>query len=581
MKPLYAVIPVIIGTVYLLAAALIVILSGGATLGSGNLSISINSLRSPISVFWALFMISAYLLLTKKSESATDPADCQQKTDRKAVHRMELFILILIFAAALAVRVYKITLPPLDFHPTRQYNNAIIARQLYCNTLKSPDDRWKHGFYNVGELFLEPPVSEMTAVIGYNVLGYESLILPRLISSLFWLAGGAALYSAMRRLSGRYGAFFCTLLFLFLPYAIASSRCFMPDPLMVSALCFYILAIVRYADRPSIGNLVLSIATAAFTVFLKGMSVFIILGGAFALLLYRALTEQRWKENAVTALIFLAATALPVSLYAHFFLGSEFKGRLFGRFLPNLTFTLFPYTGWINMVDSVLGIVFMVMALSALWLFNGAQRALLSGMLLGYLLFSLIFNYHCATHDYYHMPLIPLAAMLGGAFIARVTAAVELENGKITRVMVIFLTGILMLAFIAEGTSKITRRDCDRQISPAREMGNAVGHSRNTILLAPYYGDLIKYYGWVEGTPWPDSRDLHYWELEGRKLRDSRELLERWIEDRNFRYFIVADMKEFRKQIELAVFLESTYPVIWKSDEGVIYDLSEKKPGSS
>lgn len=582
MKPRYALIPVIIGAVYLLAAALIVIFSGGATLSSGNLSISIHSLRSPISVFWALFIISAVLLSIKKSESTPDSAEHQQKTDQRALQRIELIVLILLFTAALAVRVYKITLPPLDFHPTRQYNNAIIARQLYCNTLQGPDDRWKHGFYNVGELFLEPPVSEMTAVLGYLVLGYESLIVPRLLSSLCWLAGGIALYCAMRRLSGRQGAFFGTLLFLFLPYAIASSRCFMPDPIMVSALCFYILAIVRYADRPSIGNLIFSIVAAAFTIFLKGMSVFIIFGGAFALLLYRAVTERRWKENITTGLIFLAATAIPVSLYAHFFLGREFKGRLFGRFLPNLTFTLFPYIGWLNMVDSALGIVFLAMALCALRLFNGAQRALLSGMMLGYLLFSLIFNYHCATHDYYHMPLIPLAAILGGAFIARVIAAVEVEAGKnITRVMVFCLTGILMLAFIAEGASKITRQECDAQISLAREMGSAVGHSRNTILLAPYYGDLIKYYGWVEGTPWPDSRDLQYWEWEGRKLRDSRELLKKWIENRHFRYFMVADMKEFRKQSELAAFLESTCPVIWKSDEGVIYDLSEKKPGNS
>ncbi|MGV8123370.1 MAG: hypothetical protein AB2L14_26760 [Candidatus Xenobiia bacterium LiM19] len=180
------------------------------------------------------------------------------------------------------------------------------------------------------------------------------------------------------------------------------------------------------------------------------------------------------------------------------------------------------------------------------------------------------------------MPLIPLAAILGGAFIARVIAAVEVKAGrKASRAMMLCLTGILMLAFVVEGSSKITRDQCDAQISLATEMGSAVGHSRNTILLAPYYGDLIKYYGWVEGTPWPDSRDLQYWEWEGRKLRDSRELLKRWTENRHFRYFVVADMKEFRKQSELAAFLESTYTAIWKSDEGVIYDLSEKKPGNS
>ena len=141
------------------------------------------------------------------------------------------------------------------------------------------------------------------------------------------------------------------------------------------------------------------------------------------------------------------------------------------------------------------------------------------------------------------------------------------------------MTGILLLAFITEGAPRITAQDCAGQISLAEEMGRAVNHSRNTILLAPYYGDLIKYYGWVEGCPWPDSRDLQYWEWEGEKLKDPRELLQRWIERRHVKYFIATDVKELEKQHELVEFMDSSYRALLKRDDAVIYDLSQSREG--
>jgi 4-amino-4-deoxy-L-arabinose transferase-like glycosyltransferase len=577
MKPRYALIPVTAGALFLLAATLFIIVSGGSTVKAGGLSISIHSLRAPVSIFWAFFMISAFILLAWEKKS---PAESRKYEDREPLQRLELILLILLFIAGFAVRLYKITMPPLDFHPTRQYNNAIIARQLYCNTLKAPEDRWKHGFYNVDDLFLEPPVSEMTAVLAYRIAGCENLALPRIISSIFWLAGAAALYCALRRISGRTGAFFGAFLFLFMPFSIASSRCFMPDPLMVSALCFYILAIFRYIEKPSAGNLALSLVTAAIAVFLKGMSVFIVIGGAGMMLLYRALTERRWKEGVFTFALFLAMTSIPVSLYAALFLGGRFGGRLFGRFLPSLTFTLIPYAGWLNMLDIALGVVFVAMALLALATVRGAVRFALAGMLIGYAAFALVFNFHCATHDYYHMPLIPVVCVLAGAFIGRTVSLFEAYAGtRASAVITACMTGILLLAFVTEGAPRISAQECVSQISLAEEMGCAVNHSRNTILLAPYYGDLIKYYGWVEGSPWPDSRDLQYWEWEGEKLKDPRELLLRWIERRHVKYFIATDVKELEKQHELAEFMDSNYKALLKRDDAVIYDLSQSSQG--
>src|SRR5512145_2485451 len=51
--------------------------------------------------------------------------------------------LVLLFTAALAIRLYDLTDLPLDFHPTRQLLSAIKARGLYYETQPDGIPTWK------------------------------------------------------------------------------------------------------------------------------------------------------------------------------------------------------------------------------------------------------------------------------------------------------------------------------------------------------------------------------------------------------------------------------------------------------
>ena len=48
-----------------------------------------------------------------------------------------LFLISILFIAAFGMRVYHINEPPLDFHPTRQYRSAIIARSYFFERSQS------------------------------------------------------------------------------------------------------------------------------------------------------------------------------------------------------------------------------------------------------------------------------------------------------------------------------------------------------------------------------------------------------------------------------------------------------------
>src|SRR5512134_1350495 len=87
------------------------------------------------------------------------------------------FALILIFGAALAIRLYDLTDLPLDFHPTRQLVSFIKARGYYYDS--------------------KPTVFESLVAYTYRFTG-EQVWVPRMYSSLFWLIGGIFLFLLAR-----------------------------------------------------------------------------------------------------------------------------------------------------------------------------------------------------------------------------------------------------------------------------------------------------------------------------------------------------------------------------------------------
>ena len=63
--------------------------------------------------------------------------------------------------------------------------------------------------------------------------------------------------------------------------------------------------------------------------------------------------------------------------------------------------------------------------LGALLLSKGLARALLIGLLSGYIVFGLVFTYHIQTHSYYSLQLVPIVALAIGFIVELVGAHVS------------------------------------------------------------------------------------------------------------------------------------------------------------
>ena len=93
-----------------------------------------------------------------------------------------LLILLLLLGAAL--RFINLTVPPLDFHPVRQFRNLIVARSIYYQLLSNPDPQklaLSKAFYNVVGQY-EPPITKSITAWTYTWTGGESIAVPRVFT---------------------------------------------------------------------------------------------------------------------------------------------------------------------------------------------------------------------------------------------------------------------------------------------------------------------------------------------------------------------------------------------------------------
>jgi hypothetical protein len=193
-------------------------------------------------------------------ESKSNAHVCEPKPGPKPVRtedaswaRSRLFVgllLLLLFGLGLGVRLYDLTDPPLDFHPTRQLRMAMITRGIYYKMSPAADPLSRETAIAFGRSMgvYEPPILENLVASTYQILRGEYLWVSRIFTSLFWLVGGVALFDLSRRMTSTGGALLATAFYLFLPFGVIASRSFQPDPGMVMWVILATYAFYRWAQ---------------------------------------------------------------------------------------------------------------------------------------------------------------------------------------------------------------------------------------------------------------------------------------------------------------------------------------------
>jgi 4-amino-4-deoxy-L-arabinose transferase-like glycosyltransferase len=489
-----------------------------------------------------------------------------------------------ILLLALALRLKGIHDPILDHPGWRQGDTASIARnfaQLQFNLLY-PQTNYNGPPPNYVELELQ--IVPFLAAIFYKILGVHE-IFGRLITMAFSLGTVAALGFFGRWLfTSPLAGLFAALLFTIMPGSFYYGRTFMPDTTMVFFLTVALYAIARLlVDDETLGWRRVGGATAllalAYLAKPVSLAALVPLAATIAQRLRDGRT-MRWAGIAmlvVVPLVLLYAYDKAVAAHAEWHwasgittlhvipalraaatttAGFALKWARFRQVLGMLTWTML---GPVCTALGLLGFIFFPRA--------ARSRALLWGWLAG----GLLYTYVVVTVervDYYMYLLLPLAALTGAAFLARVACAFAASALARPYKVGAALAGVLLLALAVEQNRAIAKPYYAYSKSVYR---NAIALDRtlapNALIVMGHYDPSILYYihryGWEEDpylwTPFDEQSAIR----------------------KGARYFVDIEKNRFSRNVELCAWM-ARFPVINPNAQWIVYETDPQKvlPGA-
>ncbi len=484
---------------------------------------------------------------------------------------------LVIFAVGLGVRLYDLTDPPLDFHPTRQLHSAMMARGMYYQTLTNLDEDWKRELAMQqwkAEGVIEPPIMEYLTGWTYRLFHTEDLWIARLYSIFFWMVGGVFIFLLGRETIGDNGALAALLYFLLLPYGAIASRAFQPDPLMVAAIVAAWWGLARWQRTPTWKWAIIAGLLAGLAIFIKLVAAFFIGMVCVGMVLFGPGLRRAVRDPRVWVLGVL--TVLPYACYHVYgmYISGFLQSQLSLRFFPQMWSDPVFYLRWNNELSGVVGFEWLLVALVGTFLVRDrAPRAALALVWVGYFIYGMTLSHHISTHDYYQLPLIPVVA-LGVA--AAVEVGLQHLRGPKPVLYAVVLAVLLATTVLKAWDIRVTlkRNDYRGEVEYWQELGKTIGQGSAVIGLTHDYGYRLAYWGWVNPTNWLTSADFEVRAMAGQEY-DMRQEFKRAT--RGMDFFVVTLMDELAHQPKLKSLLYGNYPVIKEGDGFVIFDLRHPK----
>jgi hypothetical protein len=475
-------------------------------------------------------------------------------------------LLVILLALGGLLRLIDIADPPLDFQPSRQLRNSLVARDIYYSLLPAATDEERElasSFArSVGQY--EPPVIESIVALTYFVAGGESIAVARVWVTLFWLAAGVALFDLARRAISPWAAFAALAYYLILPFSVQASRSFQPDPLMTAAFVAGIYFLYRWSEEQIWKWAILAGVFLGLATFVKIVIAFFAGGAAIAIVVF-TLKKDFWRSKQVWV---MAALMIVPALIYYVLLNQGRSTEYFFAWTVTLikliTSTDF-YSKWLVFIGSLFGLTVIFLSIAGTLIAPPRLRWLLISLWIGYFLYGLTLPFQMYTHSYYHIQLIPMVA-LGLAAALNPLLERAATQGVAARVALVALIAAVIgyQAWVAR--SVLVAEDFRHEPAFWSEVGEVIPADADVIGLTQDYGFRLMMWGWRKVSPWPLSTDLSETRGGSQDAGDFEDL----AADKE--YFLVTAFGQLDKQPALKEILEQ-YPVAAEGDGYVLYDL--------
>lgn len=493
---------------------------------------------------------------------------------RLSIQRLLLAVIVLL---GFGIRIFDLTDPPLDFHPTRQLRSAILSRAYYYQWNPSADPILREKAVAMGQSLemYEPPILEGIMAAVYLAAGQEIWWISRILNAIFWSIGGLALFWIIRRYTGFFASLTGLAFYLCLPFSIIASRSFQPDPWMVMWLLLSIAGLLRWMEKGRWQNAVLTGLLTGMAVLVKVITVFplVLIWGSVIL------SRMDWRKWLKNPQFYAAAglAALPSIIFYIVNLGQRSAGffSFWTLALSHLILEHTFYADWLAMLHNLFGLSNILLSIVGVALAKREYRAVLAGGWIGYFVYGLFFPYQMITHEYYHLMVV---ALIGLSLPPVADAVFKLLQ---TQHWFWRLVATGSLAFAAGyclyvGRSVLVARSYANEPIAWQKIGAAIPADGKLIALTSEYGNRLMYYGWrgIAGY-WPDSGDLKLFSMAGSGPME----FESYFAEKTagMDYFLITMFSEFDAQPDLKNKLNANYPVLGEGDGYLLFDLRHPK----
>jgi 4-amino-4-deoxy-L-arabinose transferase-like glycosyltransferase len=436
---------------------------------------------------------------------------------------------------------------------------------------------------------LEPPIIETLSALAYRAIGAEVLWAARLYSIVFWLIASVLVFLLARKVlrvprpGFSPGATAALALFLFFPLGIFGSRSFQPDPLMVLAIVATLFALFRWDEAETVSSrwrwALAAAVLGSFAIIVKGVGLFFVGPATAALVLSNTRIVESFSQLRVPALLkkvrlpaikdikaqlrnpqiwIIAVVMLVPGLIYYASVASGNQSLLSRSIISRLGEVVSPsfWIRWMIFLDGLIGLPWLFASLLSFWLATRRGKAVLAALWLGYGLYGMAFPKLIITHDYYHLPLIPILALSLAPAADRIARWVVAEGlGARLMLATVFTIGIGYSFWITR--SVMLAEDYREAGVYWQVVGEAIPTQGKAVGYSQDYGFRLTYYGWRRIDVWP--RDMDVREFKSRIEKVS--------------YFVVTAKNQMSD--DLAAHLDNQYPVLESGGGYTIYDLRE------
>lgn len=498
-----------------------------------------------------------------------------RKFNFKESKTLYLVLVLILFAAGLAIRLFDLQDAPLDFHSTRQLHSALMARGMYYSISPQADISQSQRALAIRqwqlEGLVEPPLLEWLVALTYKMAGGVFLWIARLYSTFFWMLAALGILLITREMIGKIGSLVALAFFLFNPYAIYASRSFQPETLLVACLVFAFWSALKWDQHQTWKWALLSGLLGGLAILVKAVAVFFVAGIWLGLLFSR----MKFAEMIKNRQLWLVALLL---LFPYFvFMGYArlythgYEGQFSLRFFPQLWTQVGYYLRWVGTLRKAIGLEWLVLGLAgSLLISDKSLRWMIIGAWLGYVAFGFTLPYHISTHDYYNLPVYLMIAIGLGALLQRFVQvqSIEIWQSVILAGLLFFMVAI----YGYEAYSTLKKTNYSQEVAFWQTMGANLDSDANVVALSEDYGYRLAYWGWVSPVNWMTTDDIRL-RTESGQSYDFHQTFESAVQGRD--YFLVTLMDEFNRQPDLKAALLGKFTLVMQTDRVMLFDLNQ------